>query len=201
MNPRPSIDNLSGENAPVSSRTHRVPIHGSALCAYAGTFTTAIADFIASATQAVPQSNAATGRYVWRAPKGSLLQVQMIGQGADNATGIMRIWGWEGVLLPSNEVQWCRKLLWDGSGTLSNDVGVAGGNPDANTRYADSFTTTTDRTLRDSAVISPTAADDHRADLTIDTEGRPYIEFEISCNGAGTDLTAIGVLACMLNGG
>lgn len=201
MATRPNIANLGSENVPISMRSHRVPIHGTTLCTNAGALTTTNADFIASDTSSCPQSNPSAGRYVWKAPKGSLMQVQAIGQGADNATGLLRIWRWEAALLPSGGVQWCRKLLWDGTVTLCAEVGIAGGVPDASTRYADTFTTTTDRSLRDSAVMSPTAADDHRADLTIDTEGGLYIEFELSVNGAGTDPTALGLLACMINGG
>jgi len=199
----PSSNNQSPEVANVSIRTpwERVVQNTSGLTTNTSTLTTSNADFVATLSNALPQSVGASGRYVVKVAKGSLLQSQFYGQGADNAIGAARIWRWDTCKRPDGTVHWMRVLLWDGTFTLSTDVGIVGGAVDPDTRFADTITTTTDRTLRASAAIAPAAADNHRATLTIDTEGGVYIEYELSCNSSGTDPTAVGALFAVINGG
>lgn len=140
-----------------------------------------------------PASDPTNGIFTFPRREGTLAQFRFFGTGADNATGIAYIYGWDmlgcGMSTLDQKVQWTPVYLHTLTFTLSAKVGIANGILGANIRYADTINVTRQGSLppNQGRVIGLAAGGDEGiADFGTDALGFQFLTVMLNRNGSAT---------------
>lgn len=121
------------------------------------------------------------------------VKLVVYGEGADDATGSVRVYGVAPVhamvaSVPA-AVGWTHVLLGEFAVTLSTARGIAGGVVDADDRYADTIEMTTGVASVTNVITSPTG--NEPAHVVLDMRGFRYLLFTTSTGGSATNLNGL----------
>lgn len=140
------------------------------------TYTTALPSAVTKAAAAEnlttgPITDVSTGRLVIDRPGGSIICIALYGTDSDNQTVNLTVNCWDRLIVDGSATrQWIPYPLWIGTATLSGVLGPTGGIVSDSHRFADTFTTTTDRALSplSTRIMLSAGADEGLAMLVID---------------------------------